>query len=149
MITVAEESPLTDDGRALIAASDAAMRAAFPPEECFTLDPEELVAEGAHFFVARRDGRPLGCVALVEKPGYGEVKRLLVLPEARGLGVGRILMQHLEDEARRLGLRRIRLETGHALKAAVGLYTSLGYVPCPPFGGYPDIPGNLFLEKRL
>jgi len=149
MPTVAPESPLTADARALIAASDAEMRAAFPPEECFTFSPEELTAVNTRFYVARRGGVPLGCVAMVARPGYAEVKRLLVLPEARGLGIGRQLMARLESDARARGLDLIRLETGPALTAAMALYTRLGYRPCPAFGGYPDIATNAFLEKRL
>ncbi len=149
MIEIAVESPLGKEARALIAASDAAMRAVFPPEECFTLAPEELNRPEIRFFVARCAGRPLGCVAMVIFPDYAEVKRLLVLPDARGSGVGRRLMQHLEDAARDLGLGLIRLETGHALRPAMQLYSALGYAPCAPFGGYPDIPGNIFMEKRL
>ncbi len=149
MVRILQESPLTQDARRLIRASDAEMRSAFPPEECFTLSPEELDNPQSHFFVARQEGAPLGCVAMVARPDYAEVKRLLVLPEARGMGLGRRLMQHLENQARELGLARVCLETGPALAAAMQLYRSLGYVPCAPFGGYPDIPTNLFMDKRL
>ncbi len=153
--TIAIEDPLGAEGRALIRDSDAAMRAAFPPEECFTFSPEELAHPDTCFFVARQGranqnaGAALGCVALVVRPDYGEVKRLLVRPAARGQGVGRALMTALEREARARALPAIRLETGPALKAAMALYTRLGYRPCPAFGGYPDIPTNAFLEKRL
>lgn len=148
-VTIAPESPLTEDGRALVAASEAALRAVYPPEECFSFSAEELAGRDTAFLVARRGGRALGCVALVDMGGYGEIKRLYVAPEARGTGLARRLMAALEAEAARRGLSDLRLETGHALAEAVSLYRSLGYRDCPPFGGYPDIASNLFMAKRL
>ena len=57
------------------------------------------------FLVARVEGRPLGCVALVDEGEYGEVKRLFVEPEARGLGVAQALMAELQQVAKDIGLR--------------------------------------------
>src|SRR5262245_10831055 len=57
----------------------------------------------------------------------GELKRMYVLPEARGRGLGRKILVALEDEARALGYTSIVLETGADLLAAVGLYESSGY----------------------
>ncbi|MHC0051895.1 GNAT family N-acetyltransferase [Actibacterium sp. D379-3] len=148
-LTIRTESPLRPDSRALIDASEAALRAVFPPEECFSFSAKELATPNTQFLVARVQGRALGCVALVDQGRYGEVKRLFVQPEARGLGLARALMASLEKAARDIGLCLIRLETGDALTEAVALYRTLGYVDCPAFGGYPDIASNLFLEKQV
>ena len=149
MITIAQESPLTEDGRTLLAGSDAALRAVYSAEECFTLDPEELVDDTITFLVAREEGTALGCVALVDCGTYGEVKRLFVTPQARGKSLSRLLMADLEARAKALGHGAVNLETGDKLEAAVALYKKLGYRVCGPFGDYPDHPASLFMTKDL
>lgn len=148
MIHIASESPLTAEGRALIAESQAHMEAAFPADGIFTLTAEE-VAASAIFIVAREAGAALGCVALAAGPGYAEVKRLWVRPAARGQGLARRLMAALEAEAHTRGYRLIRLETGPALSSAVALYRTLGYRERGPFGEYGPHPDSLFMEKFL
>jgi len=148
-ITITRQSPLLEDSVALIAGSERAMRAVFPPGECFTLSPDELDTPKTHFYVARRGGLSLGCVAAVDMGPYAEVKRLFVAPDGRGLGLARHLMDRLEGEARVRGICSVKLETGPALVAAVALYRALGYRECAAFGGYPDISSNLFMEKNL
>ncbi len=149
MLTISVEGTDTEDAAALVAGSEAALRAVYPPEACFSLAADELAAADAVFLVARIGGAAAGCVALVPCRGYGEVKRLYVPPGRRGRGVARALMARLESEAGRRGLAVVRLETGDRLAAAVGLYESLGYRRCGPFGGYRDHPASLFMEKRL
>lgn len=148
-VTIAAESPLSADAARLIAGSEAALAEHYTPEECFSFDAAQLAVPEARFLVARREGRAIGCVALVNCGDYGEVKRLYVAPEARGLGVGRALMAALEAEARAQGLALVRLETGDKLAAAVALYEALGYNRRGPFGDYADIPASTFMEKRL
>jgi len=147
--TIAIESPLTDDARVLIAGSDKAMRAVFSEDECFTFSPEELDKPSIAFFVARQNGVAKGCVALVSNAKYGEVKRLFVPDSARGLGIAKSLMTHLESHARSNKIDKINLETGPQLAAAVSLYTALGYATCPAFGNYKTISASLFMEKSL
>jgi putative acetyltransferase len=149
-LIIAPESPLSPDGRALVAESQAALEEVYPPEEIFSLDPAELAAEAAAFLVARDGaGRALGCVALVDCGGYGEVKRLFTRPEGRGRGVARALMAALEAEAAARGLPVVRLETGDRLVPAVTLYRRMGYADRGPFGAYAEHPASLFLEKRV
>ena len=148
-VTIAAESPLTNDAATLIEGSEAALRAHYTAEECFSFDAAELAGDDVRFYVARRDGTPVGCVALVDCGDYGEVKRLYVPDTARGLGVAGALMDHLEAEAAAVGLSAVRLETGDKLKAAVGLYTARGYARRGPFGDYADIPASTFMEKQL
>lgn len=148
-ITIQAESALSDDGRALIAGSQAALLEVYSSEECFSFSPEELAVPNATFLVARRGGEPVGCVALMDMGTYGEVKRLFVRPEARGLALGMALMDVLESLCKDLGLSVIKLETGPELRGAMRIYSQRGYVETTVFGDYPDIPTNLFLEKRL
>jgi putative acetyltransferase len=148
-LTIAQESPLSETGRALIAGSQAALRAVYTADECFTFTPDELAKPSIRFFVARRDGQPVGCVALCDCGHYAEIKRLYVAPTAQNSGTGRKLMSHLEQAARQLGHRIIRLETGPKLTAGVALYQKIGYQIRGPFGDYADHAASLFMEKHL
>lgn len=142
-------SPLSEEARTLIAASQSALEEVYAASEIFTLDPEELAAPNAQFLLARVDGRPVGCIAVVDMLRYGELKRLFVAASARGMGLGRRLVEEAEAVARDIGLSLLRLETGPELAPAVQLYRSLGYRDRGPFGDYADLPCSLFMEKRL
>ena len=149
-VTIALESPRQDDVARLIEALDAYHSALYPAESNHLLDVGRLAAPDVRFFVARRAGEALGCGALrIDDAGYGEVKRMFVLPEARGLRLGRRILRCLEDEARREGLRCLRLETGIHQAAALALYRAAGYVERAPFGEYQPDPLSIFMEKAL
>ncbi|MFJ8004247.1 GNAT family N-acetyltransferase [Streptomyces fagopyri] len=68
--------------------------------------------------------------------GDAELKRMYVVPQARGLGLARRILAALEDDARAAGRTRMVLETGAKQPEAVALYTSSGYAPCVKFGYY-------------
>ena len=148
-LTIAAESPLTPEGRALIDGSQAALLEVFSPDEIFSFSPEELATPDVAFLVARDGGEPLACVAMVDCGDYAEVKRLYVPLAGRGRGLARALMAGLEARAKAAGKGRIMLETGDALVAAVALYRALGYRARGPFGDYPEHPASLFMEKAL
>jgi putative acetyltransferase len=149
-ITLRIESPHQADVVRLIEALDIYQGGLYPSESNHFLGVEALAAPGVRFFVARRAGRALGCGALrIDPAGYGEVKRMFVSPEARGLKLGRRLLDRIEEEARREGLGRMRLETGIHQPEALGLYRSAGYVERDAFGEYSPDPLSVFMEKSL
>jgi putative acetyltransferase len=148
-LTINVESPLTDDGRALIAGSQDALLEVFSPDEIFSFSAEELAGPDVTFLVARDRGRALACVASVDCADYAEVKRLFVPQAARGRGLARRLMEAVEARARAAGKAHVRLETGDVLVPAVELYRSMGYRVRGPFGAYPEHPASLFMEKTL
>jgi GNAT superfamily N-acetyltransferase len=90
--------------------------------------------------VAREDdGTPLGCGALrALGEDVAEVKRMYVVPAARGRGVSKAVLAALEDAARERGWTTLRLETGSLQPEAIGAYV-----------GDPDAEESLFFERVL
>ncbi len=103
------------------------------------------------FLVLRDDDdRAVGCGGIARfDDTRGEVKRMYVVPEARGRGLGRRLLEELEAEARRLGYASVVLETGDRQQEAVGLYESTGYARIPCYPPYDSRELSLCYEKRL
>ncbi|CAM4055929.1 GNAT family N-acetyltransferase [Bordetella bronchialis] len=148
--TIALEPPRQDDVQALLAQADAYLHALYPPESNHILEVDALEQPGIDFFVARRAGIALGCCALVPAlDGSAEIKRMFVVPEARGMRLGRRLLERLEDQARARGIPLLRLETGIHQPEALGLYRASGYRDIPPFGDYLPDPLSVFMEKVL
>ncbi|MFJ5709604.1 MULTISPECIES: GNAT family N-acetyltransferase [unclassified Streptomyces] len=81
--------------------------------------------------------------------GDAELKRMYVIPEARGLGLARRILALLEEDARAAGRTRMVLETGTAQPEAIALYLSSGYEPCAKFGHYRDYENSRCFAKPL
>lgn len=105
-------------------------------------------AQKGCFMLARLDGRPVGCGAVRALDAEtGEIKRMWVAPEARGIGLARRLLDALEAQARDLGMRRVRLDTNRTLGEAQALYRKAGY---REIGRYNDNSyADFFFEKAL
>ena len=129
------------------------MSALYPPESNHFLDVTALLVPNVRFFVAREGVRGVGCGALVVHgaggASYGEVKRMYVDPALRGRGLGRLILDALEAEARAESLAFLRLETGPKQPEALGLYRRAGFAERGPFGDYAPDPLSVFMEKRL
>jgi GNAT superfamily N-acetyltransferase len=96
------------------------------------------------------DGTALGCGALRALDDEAvELKRMWVAPAARGRGVARVLLEALEDEARRLGFTRARLETGDRQPEAIALYERAGYEPISCWGPYAGAPHSRCYARTL
>lgn len=98
------------------------------------------------------DDRPVATAGIrrsVAEPSEWDVKRVYVDPSHRGRGLSRTLMLRLERYAREHGARTMVLQTGDLQPAAVGLYRSLGYEPCPAYPPYGHFPGELTFRKVL
>jgi DNA-binding MarR family transcriptional regulator/GNAT superfamily N-acetyltransferase len=102
--------------------------AGFDPEKGKAVGADAMTPPNGWFFVARLDGRPVGCGALRRLgAGEGEVKRMWTAPEARGLGVARRVIAAIEATAREAAMTTLRLDTNRALKEAHALYRKLGF----------------------
>ena len=108
-------------------------------------DPEKFAAELAALpgefsppagalLVAEEDAQIVGCVAL--RPagdGICEMKRMFVSSDFHGTGVGMLLGRAVVDEARRIGYRRMMLDTGPRQREAQRLYRKLGFRDVDPY----------------
>ena len=149
-IEIALADPRRPEIAALVRELDAYMIALYPAESNHLVDIETLARADVRFFVARRMTEALGCGAIMLRPDYAEVKRVYVSHRARGLGLGRLILERLERESLANHLQLMRLETGTLQPEALALFISKGFIRCEPFGDYPaNDPFSVFMEKRL
>ena len=149
-ITVAVETPLSPDVRRLIAELNAFLLALTPAEFCSHLSVEEMAASHTTVFVARDQGAAVACGALRRHAdGIGEVKRMYTEPAHQGRGIGARILGEIEGLARREGLMRLVLETGHRHPAAWRLYERAGFSRCPQVLDYPPSPYSVFYAKTM
>ena len=81
-------------------------------------------------------------------PQVAEIKRMYVIPEARGRGIARQVLIALEAEAQQLGVSRLVLETGLRQVEALALYRRAGFVEIPLFGEYIDSPLSICIPPK-
>ena len=120
----------------------------FDPDKSILASLDQFAPPRGAFLVMRIDGKPVGCGGLAplsEDAAY--LKRMWIAPEARGLGLARRLLAALEDKARAIGYRIVRLETNRALAEAQRLYRSSGYVEVAPFND--EFYAHHWFEKSL
>ena len=141
-----------DEVRALTTAQQAELRERYDGDTEPGTTPS--AADVAVVLVARdAAGAAVGCGAL--RPlgdGAAEVKRMYVVPAARGRGISRVLLAGLEAAAGERGWTVLRLETGPRQPEAIALYESAGYRAVPAFGDYvesPDAGCSLYYERVL
>lgn len=148
---IVDARPDSSDALALIGELDAHLGSrSYPRESRHGYSVQKLLREAVAFFIARYDGASAGCGGVqVYGVEYAEVKRMYVRPTFRGMGLGKLMLNHLAEYARQRGAAILRLETGIHELAAIGLYESFGFRRRPPFGEYRDDPFSLYYEKDL
>jgi DNA-binding MarR family transcriptional regulator/GNAT superfamily N-acetyltransferase len=151
-VQVAECDPRHPDARSCLRAyfGELSHRFAggFDPGRSISADDDELTPPAGLLLVATAHGEPVGCGALKFHGGApAEIKRMWVAPTARGLGLGRRLLDDLEAHAAARGVRTLRLETNRALGEAIGLYRSAGYREVTAFNEEPY--AHHWFEKTL
>jgi putative acetyltransferase len=143
---------ISDDVAGLVQQSQQYQAELYPAESIHQEDTEALLAANIYFIGAWQEQTLLGIGAVkmfeTSQP-YGEIKNLFVDPRHRGKGVSRFIMHGLEQHLIDGGIGNCRLETGVNQPESVGLYESLGYKVCEPYGDYEADPLSIFMQKEL
>ena len=120
----------------------------FDPSVGATALPHEVRPPAGQFLVAYLHGEPVGCGAVkYHADAPAEIKRMWIAPRARGLGLGRRLLDALEACATANGARVAQIETSSVLTEALSLYRSAGWVEVPQFNDEPF--ADHWLRKEL
>lgn len=139
--------PIGDpDARALIELVQQEYVVRYGSRDESPIDHCEFVEPRGAFFVGHLDGMPAVCGAWRRRShidfagttNTAEIKRMYVVPGARGQGLARRMLAHLEATAAAVGVEAMVLETGLKQPEAIALYESAGYVEMPGFGYYQD-----------
>ena len=124
-----------------------------PPESVHALDLESLKQPEITFWTVWDDEEDLlGCGALKElDDAHGEIKSMRTAARHLRKGVARFVLNHITDEAKRRGYRRLSLETGsmEAFEPARRLYADCGFEYCGPFADYVDDSYSVFMTKEI
>jgi ribosomal protein S18 acetylase RimI-like enzyme len=111
--------------------------------------PGEYAQPHGCILLANQKERIVGCVALRKWDEFTcEMKRLYVIPSARGQGIGRKLAETIIARAKAMGYKHMRLDTVASMQAANRLYSSLGFRPIAPYR-YNPLEGAQFYELSL
>lgn len=112
--------------------------------------PGDYAPPDGRLLLATEDDQLAGCIAL-RKLGENvcEIKRLFVRPAYRGQRLGKVLVESIIDEARKLGYTTMRLDTlPGRMDKAIALYQSIGFVEIAPYCENP-VEGAKFMELDL
>jgi putative acetyltransferase len=149
-VIITAERPDTPDAIQLIQDLETELAGNYPPESRHGYSVDKLLKLNVAFFVSRLNGVAAGCggIQLFGKE-YGELKRMYVHPAFRGLGLAKLMLEHLASHARAHGVHLLRLETGIDQHNAIALYEKWGFHKISPFGEYKPDPLALFYEKQI
>ncbi|MDJ0531794.1 MAG: GNAT family N-acetyltransferase [Xenococcaceae cyanobacterium MO_207.B15] len=128
------------------------MKTVSPPESKHALDLDGLRKAEVTFWTVWDGSSLIGCGAIKElSADHAEVKSMRTSVSHRGKGIASMLLQHILNEAKLRGYRRISLETGSMpfFDPARNLYTKYGFENCAPFSTYKEDPNSVFMTKEL
>lgn len=113
------------------------------------VEPAQFAPPYGLFLVGYLRGAPVACGGWRARERDAELKRMYVVPSARGRGLARAMLAELERTARADGRARMVLETGMRQPEAIALYRAAGYTGIPKFGFYAEAAGSVHLGKVL
>jgi putative acetyltransferase len=149
-LVIRQEDPAQPDIIQLLRNGEANSAGLYPLESNHHLRLDALRKPEVCFLVARdAGGRALATGALVSHGDWAEIKRMWVEEDARGRGLAKTVLRSLVAKALAAGANVLRLETGVASHAALGLYEKAGFQRREPFADYKPDPLSVFMEKRL
>ena len=128
------------------------LRAASPEGSAHVLDIPGLKVSSIKFWSLWKDDRLFGCGALkFLNKDHGEFKSIRIHDEFRNRGNGIKLIGHLIEEARKLKIIRVSLETGAGrfFDPARKLFEKCDFKPCKPFAHYKEDINSIYLSKLI
>ena len=128
------------------------LRAASPEGSAHVLNISGLKVPSIKFWSLWENNELMGCGALkFLDADHGEFKSIRVHDNFRGKGKGTQVINHLINEAKKLKIRRLSIETGagNYFVAARKLFNNCGFKPCPPFAHYKKDINSLYFTKHL
>ena len=128
------------------------LRAASPEGSAHVLDIAGLKVPSIKFWSLWKENKLMGCGALKFLDKYhGEVKSIRVHDDFRRKGHGIHVINHLVEEAKKLEIKRLSIETGAGdfFLPARKLFNKCGFNSCPPFAHYKEDENSLYFTKLL
>jgi putative acetyltransferase len=150
-LTISPEPIDAPDSLRLVGALDDYLNALYDIDDAFLdLAADELSGDRGTFLVVRENGVAVGCGGVRRiSAEAAEVRRMFVVPAARGRGIASLILEALEAWAARAGATKVVLETGVRQEAAMRLYEGLGYVEVPGLSPYAVSGQTRCYEKAL
>ena len=151
-ITVSPDDPRSPDAQRLLTAfvEEVKRRYEEPPADVGYFDPALVSVPRSVFIIARVEGNAVGCGALVPmEDEIAEIKRMFVLPEQRGRGIAKKILERLGGFAQDFEYDRIRLETGIKQPESIALYGKAGFYRVPNFPPFEGDRTAVCFEKRI
>ena len=128
------------------------LRSVSPAGSTHVLDIDGLKDSSIKFWSLWENNKLIGCGALkfLEK-GHGEFKSIRVADEFRKKGIGERIINHLIEEAKKLEISKLSIETGAGefFLPARKLFSKFGFKKCPPFAHYKDDPNSCYYTLNL
>ena len=128
------------------------LRAASPEGSTHVLDIPGLKVPSIKFWSLWENQKLMGCGALkfLEKE-HGEFKSIRIHDNFRKKGNGINVINHLINEAKKLKIQRLSIETGAGdfFKPARKLFKNCGFEPCKPFAHYKEDINSIYLTKTI
>ena len=128
------------------------LRSVSPAGSTHVLDIDGLKDPSIKFWSLWEDNKLVGCGALkfLEK-NHGEFKSIRVADEFKKRGAGERIINHLIEEAKKLKISKLSIETGAGdfFLPARNLFSKFGFKSCPPFAHYKDDPNSCYYTLDL
>ena len=128
------------------------LRSVSPPGSTHVLDIDGLKDKSIKFWSLWENNELIGCGALkfLEK-NHGEFKSIRVADQFRKKGSGERIINHLIEEAKKLNIVKLSIETGAGefFLPARNLFSKFGFKTCPPFAHYRDDPNSCYYTLNL
>ena len=128
------------------------LRSVSPDDSCHVLDIQGLKDSSIKFWSFWDEKDLVGCGALKFIDNYhGEFKSIRVADTFRGKGVGKKIISHLIDQAKKIGIKKLSIETGAGefFAPARKLFEKFGFKPCKPFDHYKEDPNSCYFNLEI